>query len=305
MMFFAPLVIATIPSSIAELPWLKFIPLIVAFIITLCEALSRGPRYRWFYKFLLPLLSAIALVASCWIVWVDDKIASESRDKENLHLDRIEGRLGNEEATNRYLTAVGNLTRQLTAAKTGSSAEKFFNSKDERQKLRGEVDQANRKLLLEYEIRMNPVRDYILAKFDAWTSEIQKRGVKVRVSSFELPAVKIGADAAGFVRSVAFESEDTLQVLLGSAVINDGHLTRGLECRLDFHSNRGKGDGQVFLTFIQEDSYQIVPTRPRFTYKPYTGKSENPIEDKEFIASLDTALDEAMEFAVEEGTTSE
>ena len=187
----------------AEWPWIKFIPLIVAFVITLCEALSRKTDRWWLHRLAVPLFSAIALVASCWIVWSGDKTAREARTGENAHLDRIEGRLGDEEATKRYLDAVGNLTRQLTAAKTGSSVDKFFSSSGERQKLRDEVNQANRKLLLAYEIRMNPVRDYVIAKFDSWISAVEKRGVKVKITNSEVPAVSVGVQKGGAVRELS------------------------------------------------------------------------------------------------------
>jgi hypothetical protein len=146
-------------SSVTEWPWLKFIPLIAAFIITLYEALSRKTERRWIHRVLVLLLSGIALVASCWIVTSADKKARESHSQDSAQWNRIEGKLGSEEATKRYLDAVGDLTRQLTAAKTGNSVDKFFSSKEERQKLRDEINQANQKLLLAHEIRINPVRD--------------------------------------------------------------------------------------------------------------------------------------------------
>jgi hypothetical protein len=45
---------------------------------------------------------------------------------------------------------------------------------------------------------------------------------------------------------------------------------------------------------VDENIYAIADTRPR--YKGFSGKSENPIQDKEFIASLDDTIDDAMAF---------
>jgi len=289
-------------APVAELPWLKFSPLILAFVITLCEALSRKTERKWLHRFLVPVLSATALVASCRIVWSNDKSARESKTNQNLHFERIEGRLGDEEATKRYLDAVGNLTRQLTAAKTGTSVEKFFSSQSERQKLRDEVNQANQKLLLSHEIRMNPVRDYVLAKFDAWVSEIQRRGIKVQLTSVDAPAIVLASGPWRIPRIAVFESGDRAQLQIYPALISDGRVTGGLICAMNFTSNRGGGDTTVFQMNVDEKQYRISPTRPRFTYKDYTGTLENPIEDKDFVASLDEALDQAMAFVVEEAT---
>ncbi len=291
-------------SSIAEWPWLKFIPLIAAFIITLCEACTRGPKHRWFYKFLLPLLSAIALIASCWIVFSDDKSAREFRNTGERQWNRIEGKLGDEEATRRYLDAVGNLTHQLTAAKTGSSVEKFFSSENERHKLRDEVNQANRKLLLAYEIRMNPVRDYVIAKFDSWLTEVRKRGIKVEITNTDVPGVSIGVQRAGTVREAVFESGDKILLQFSSARIIDGRLSGNLHCQMPFLSGKGLFQaGEIFAMDMEENRYTITNMRPsRFTYKPYEGKADNPIEDQVFITRLDQALDEVMAFVIEEAT---
>jgi hypothetical protein len=289
-------------STIAAWSWLKFTPLIIAFVITICEALTRKTERRWLHRFLVPLLSAVALLASCWIVWSDDKTARESKAGENLHLDRIEGKLGDEEATKRYVEAVGNLTRQLVVAKTGSSVDKFFNSEAERRRLRDEVNQANQRLLSSYEIRVNPIRDYVTAKFDSWISEIQKRGVKVQSTSSDAPAVVLSTGPWRTPRTAVFESGDRAQVMLYPALISDGRITGNIDCRMDFDSSRGGGHTSVFQMSVGEKTYSVSRTRPRFSYKDYSGSLENPIEDKEFVASLDVALDEAMAFVVEEAT---
>ncbi len=291
-------------ASITEWPWPKFVPIIVAFVITLCEAFSRGPKHRWFYKFVLPALSAIALVASCWIVWSDDKKARNSETQSSTQWNRIEGKLGDEEATKRYLDAVGNLTHQLTAAKTGSSVEKFFSSERERQKLRDEVNQANRKLLLAYEIRMNPVRDYVISKFDSWLTEVRKRGIKVEITNSDIPAVSVGVQRGGAAREAVFASGDRISLQFYSALIVDGRLKGNLHCQMPFVSGKGLFQaGEVFAMGMGENRYTIANQRPsRFTYKPYEGKADNPIQDQEFISRLDQALDEVMAFVVEEAT---
>lgn len=291
-------------TVIGMVAWLKFIPLVAAFVITICEALTRTTERRLLHRCVVPLLSTIALLASCWIVWSADKAVRESTAGQSLHLDRIEGRLGSEEATNRYLNAVGNLTRELTAAKTANSVDKFFGSNSERQRLRDQLNQTNQKLLLTYEIKINPVRDYILGKFDTWMAGIERRQIPVRVNKVDVAAVKIGLRDDRVARSAVFDNGDTAQLQLWSAVINDGRLIEPLICRVDRIGNRGAENTVVFHVFVEESSYRVLATKPRFTYKPYTGTSENPIEDKAFIETLDEAMDQAMAFVVDEGTAS-
>jgi hypothetical protein len=291
-------------TSISDWPWLKFIPLLAAFTIAICEAFTRKTERRWLHRLLVPLLSALMLVASCWIVWSDDKTARESKAGEDLHLDRIEGKLGDEEATKRYVDGVASLTRQLTTATTGSAVEKFFGSASERQKLRDEVQHANQKLLSAYEIRMNPVSDYVIAKIDNWLAEVRKRGIKVEVTKNEVPPVSIDVQKSGTVREAVFENGDKILVEFYSARIIDGRLSGNFHCQIPFISGKGRFQaGEVFGLNIDEKQYTIANTRPsRFVYKPYEGKAENPIEDQLFITRLDQALDEVMAFVVEEAT---
>lgn len=75
---------------------------------------------------------------------------------------------------------------------------------------------------------------------------------------------------------------------------------------MPFLSGRGLFQaGEVFAMDMEENRYSMANQRPsRFTYKPYEGKAENPIQDQEFISRLDQALDEVMAFIVEEATAS-
>ena len=68
--------------------------------------------------------------------------------------------------------------RRETKEKTGT-AEKFFNSETERQKLRDEARLANRKLLSACQMRFKLVLDFALGKFDTWIEEVCKRSHKV------------------------------------------------------------------------------------------------------------------------------
>lgn len=198
---------------------------------------------------------------------------------------------------------MNSLTRQLTATKTGNVVEKFFESQGERRRIRDQVNQANQKVLLNHEIRMTPVRDYVLSKFDSWINEIQKRGVKVEVTSKECPSVVVGVRKGIDARVATFQSGDRVVANFITAVVQDGRLTEELLLRITFNSANGSGaDGMVFNAQVGENNYTLNKTKARFAYKEYTGKSDNPIRDPDFITSLDQALDEGMAFVVEEAT---
>ena len=105
--------------------------------------------------------SGISTVIACWIIAYDTRESNNWQQEAKkwqadaaTQMNRIEGRLGDEEATRRYLDAVRKLTRQLTNEKTGDAADKFFASESERKKLRNEVMQANQKLLLSHQVRI-------------------------------------------------------------------------------------------------------------------------------------------------------
>jgi hypothetical protein len=115
-----------------------------------------------------------------------------------IHSDPSAGGLvGGDDMAQRYIETMQELTRSKTKEKTGTAAEKFFNSETERQKLREQARLANEKLLLAFEMRFKPVFDYVLGKFDAWIEEARKRGIKVEVEAQDVQVVTVGKRPIG------------------------------------------------------------------------------------------------------------
>lgn len=292
-------------SLLLSLPWLKFIPAIIPLLVALYEIWSDEQKRGWMKRIVLPLLSASAVLATCYIIYRDDLSSQESEARKGAQLDRMEGRLGSDEATRRYLETVGLLTRQLAADKTGNSVEKFFNSEAERRKLREEADQANAKVLNIHRLRMEPVRDYILAKFDSWITEVQKRGMTVMIDTQRIPTAIIGRRGGGSARQVVFENGDRVHVNLSAASIVDGSFQEPLQFEFWSFSNRDgvSSNLELLMSVVKEQEYSVVNIQPsRFAFKNYAGKLSNPIEEKQFIDALDSAIDEVMAFVVEEAT---
>lgn len=257
---------------------------------------------------LITLLGLFVIALGSWLSIYGQMVvrkgdADKSRTLLDTQLNRMEGRLGSGDATQRYLDAVGQLTRQLAGHKTGNAAAKYFGAESERKKLRDEIDAANSKVVAGEKMRIQPVVDYILAKIDGWLEEARKHGIKFDLEPSEITIVSIGESTTGAVRIAKFENGRWLRVLFYAEMIVDGRVTGPFTCHLQLYTKAGSlvGGGQAVRVEIDATRYSVQNHLPeKFAYKPYEGTGSNPIEDRQLVETLDDAIDEFMAFTLEQ-----
>lgn len=293
------------------LPWLKFIPVVIPICIMLWEIRRDKRKKGWFHKRGLPIVGGISAFVACWIISHDSRESTKWQQEAKkwqadaaTQMNRIEGRLGDEEATQRYLEAVRKLTQQLTSEKTGSAADKFFASEAERKRLREDVKQANQKLLSAHQVRIEPVVAFILGKFDAWIEAIRKRGIKVKTEAADVSAITTGgSNFEPFVRKAIFENGDYVMLQLTSATIEDGQMLQHLHFQMPFHSHSAPA-GEIWGFDMHDKEYTVNNPRPsKFVFKRFAGGQPNPIQDQKLIDALNDSFDEVMAFVIEEAST--
>ena len=281
----------------------KFIPILAPAVIAIWQVgmdKRKKVRDRW----ILSLVTGACAFISCLIVWANDQDATKWRASTTSHLDRIEGRVGGDDAARRYIEAMQKLIQKETKEKTGTAAEKFFSSETERNKLRKEASLANEKLLLAYEMRFRPVLDLVLAKFDAWIEEARKRGIKVDVEAQNVAPVKVetGRPVAA-VRTATFEGGSTVLLQIFPAIVESAQLVQHLHVQMPFRSRDGSF-GEVWTMDMYEKEYAVGNIRPtKFSYKPYQGADDNPINDQQWTTVLEDSLNQVMGYIIEESTT--
>lgn len=306
-----------------DIPWLKLAVVLIPTIVALWELNENKKKKGIFHRRVLPVSIIILAVFSCWIVWTDardaktsaadtkqfkDEAAHWQKEATNWQagassqMNRMEGKLGVEEASRRYVEGVRSLSHQFSEVKTSDAVEKFFGSQEERQKLRNEVRQANTKLLTAYQTRFQPVYDLVTAKFDSWIEGVRKRGIKVQVTTNEAPAVTL-ANSKAAERRATFGNGHVIALQCLPAVVDDGSLIQKLHLQMPFSSPKGSA-GEVWTMDMTEKGYTVYNTRPlRFAYKSYQGTADNPIEDKTLVNAISDSLDEIMAYVTLEATS--
>ncbi len=296
--------------SIVALPWLKFIPVVVPVGIMLWDVRRDKRKKGWFHRYGLPIVSGISAVIACWIISHDSRESSNWQQEAKrwqaesaAQMNRIEGKLGDESATQRYLEAVRKLTRQLTNEKTGTIADRFFASEAERKKLREEVVQANQRLLRSHQVRMEPVVAFIVGKFDSWIDAIRKRGIVVQAETDDYPAITTdGNKFKPFVRKATFKSGDFVMLQLTPAIIEGGQMPQNLHFQMPFHGHNAQ-PYEIWGCDVYEQKYNVNNPRPsKFVFKSFEGDSPNPIEDQKLIDALNDSFDEVMGFVIDEAS---
>lgn len=295
-------VLSSFLTSMSQWPWLKFIPVLIPLLITLWEIRSDKKKKSVFRKVILPLLSLFAVLITCWILVSDEQSSAVAKKQLAEQLNRVEGRLGDQDATRRYIDAVSELSRQLTAQRTAGAVTRFFSAADERKKIRDEINQINARVITAYEVQLNPIRDYILAKFDSWVAELKKRNIDVELEAADIPTVMPSPSSGGNARRVTFKNGDVLLMQTSAAGVRNSKLEGRMEIRLAFGSNRaGVSSGHLALFEFKEDEYRAVAeTHWKHLFETFDGKGKNPIQDKDFLEAIENAIDESMGFALDE-----
>lgn len=307
--------------------FVQFIAILVFPVVAIWEHF-RKPAAGRAHRFLIPILIGTAVVASLWLAYDANKRAAESQrqalesrkgtlqsnaatakwqaeakkwqGEATAQLSRMEGELGSEQMTQNYLEAAKSLSQQYANADTRAAADKFYSTREERQKLHEQVKLANSNLLLASKIRIQPIRDLVVAKLSQWQVELGRRNIKVLVGKHDPPVVLLSPATRAWETSIllTFESGETLNVLSVPSIVEDGMLSQSFILRIEYTSPAGADD---FCQIVCSDkSYTITNQKPaRFSFQQATGQLEHPIEDKAFVTAINDATDQIVGYMLD------
>ena len=308
-----------------QLPWVKLLPTILAFIaaaVDLWYERKKKNLNRW-RRHGLPVIVIVTGIMSVWIVIRDSiesaeqraeaaferdvarrresflqKDADKWRQHEKLQLDRMESKMGDGEATERYLKLQRVLLQQLSSESTAAAAKAVFDNQERRAQLRDEVRRANDKLLESYKARFEPVLFLVQSKFDDWISEAKNRGIIWQLYSNTAPAVIIGPPRGWQTLRQATHNGKEASFQVYQAFVQDGRLDGQLNIVVYFNA---EGLLQILLT---EKSALVTNQKPsRFSFKSFQAEVDDPIGNREFTKTLTEGLDQVLSFAIIEGAS--
>jgi hypothetical protein len=309
-----------------SVPWLKLIPVFLAFIGAAADLwlerkkknLSRWRRYG------LPALLVSTAVSSAAIAIDDARDTAQTRwetaleqqaakkrevffrkDAENVRrrsaaqLDRMEGKLGDEEATERFLRLTRQLVNQYNAA-TLPQSDALFDPHSERRKLREQVREANLRVLTAQKNRYDPVIYFVRSRLEKWIGDAKRRGEKIDPTIKEVPGIVVGRGQWDTALDVTFPDKTHFWLSVFPAIIEEGKVNGS--CIIDFNLTlKGVGSFPLFGIRFQPTNLHISSHNgTRLPFEPYNGNPANPIEDEPVIKSLSRAVDETWAIIIEE-----
>jgi hypothetical protein len=295
------------------IPTLKLLPILIAVLVTLVDIRHDKKHKSKWKRVWLPLILFSAACAACWNQYLDalasenaraserqrrEYEAKQERDRTN-QMNRIEGKHGDADATERYLRAVRELQTRYLADDTKRAAAKFFDSQEDRRKIRLQVQEANERLLVAKRPRYDPIMHTLTTRWDDWIAEFQKRGLKVEASTNDVPAIAIEPGRGWItIRHAAFPNKGDISIQVIPASIEEGSV--GGEFLFIIVGGMPTGGAETWVHCqVTETQFRLSnPKQSRFLFPEYTGEAKYPVEDVEAMRALTGAIDEALTYLV-------
>lgn len=287
---------------------IKLLPLVVPLLIAIWDLRNDKKKKTFTQRVVRPMALILATAASGTIVVLDakktraveiataeEKAGAVRRQAEaDKQMNRIEGRLGSEDATQRYIRGVRELSNRYLAEKTSEAAAKYFGSEEQRRKLREETIQANKEVLAAASVRYDPICGMIADKFDQWMAELKKGGLKIETKTEDQKGVII-EPPSNFVliRSATFADKSELRLMVLPAAVEDGKITRDMLVDLS-GDLRGVG-ATLFRVEVNQDTCNLMNlNEAKYAFKSQNWPAKNPIEDEKITKAISSALDEIV-----------
>ena len=283
--------------------WLKILPVLIALAIALIQLWKARENRSQLNLWGLTSLYVLAFALTCRIMWNDQMEAARLKNEQKAWQSWMGGKAGDKDKTQDYVNIIRQLNRELIREKTGTVIDRFFASKADREERRLKAEQLNAESISGYTMRFQPLYDLVVAKFDFWIEEVKERGIDVDMKINEAVAVNVANRNTSFtIRTATFATGFEVQLQFVPAVVEDGRIVQNFQFQMPF-LKRGANTGEVWALTVEEKEFRIRNPKPtKFTFKPYQGNADTPIEDKDLINALNDSLDEAMAYVVDEAT---
>jgi hypothetical protein len=307
--------------------WLKIFLLVLSFIAGAFEiwfgrkAWTERKRSKkpipinWWKTLGVPGVVMLSSVISvCVLVKESAGRASEKAELINLRkkdegwqkdtsrdLDLIAGKMGVEERNSRYIQQIREVNGRYLSENVRSAAKALFDNASERKKQRDEVEKVNAEALSVYRPWFEPVYDVITQRFDFWTDELEKRGLKPKAEKNDTASVGISLGSYWrTIRTVTFPNEVTVTIQMIPARIENGIIEGGL--RLIINTSIPKRGGDNLITIdIGNDMFSVRNQRPsKLLFKDASSTTKNPIADPILAKALDESINQLMAYIADE-----
>lgn len=231
---------------------------------------------------------------------LDEKVegidkSSEERDKvQNQKLDEVLARQGNEKARSEYLSSLKELNRLYAEKMVTEPDDKFLKRQKES---REKIEYESQKKANLYELKWEPVRNFILTLLDGEFLNWKPKGYLSKIEKKDIPVVVAEKHIVqGNARQYHLADDSWLQVWQESGRVEAGKLESAFIFRFSFRKPQYPDKLLLMLYFYSDKS--VIHHANELNIEEFTSMINRPMEDKEFMDKMATALKLAANYVI-------
>lgn len=268
---------------------------IIGAIIMLIVGALLGPVGADVYRHFIPSQESVVISS------LDEKVegidkSSEERDRiQNQKLDEVLARQGNEKAREEYLSDLREISRLYAEKMVTEPDDEFLKrQKESREKIESE----SKKLANMYELKWEPVRYFILTLLDGEFLKWKPKGYLSDIEQRDIPVVVAEKNVVQeSARNYYLSDGSKFWVWQESGRVESGKLLSVFQFRIYFDRPEYPNKTLLMLNF-HTDRSEIKSRSGDLNIQDFTTKTNDPMEDQEFMDKMAIALKLTVNYAI-------
>jgi hypothetical protein len=285
---------------------LKLIAPLAAGITAIISIWSeRGHKSLGYLRLMTSLTILIWLVTSAILIfdYNDLKKLNSMESDQTMILKQIRAAQGDDEILNNYVTAQRVVIDKLASHSSSDFINELRNTVDEKSEKRGELNSVGEKLAAEFQVRLIPMQDFILAQLDRRMEALKEDGTILKIEKHDQsksPVVVVEKRAENIrIRDYEFKAGSHLYVNQKPMFIRSGKASDSLLLSIYFNMPAYYRIGLVRFDFYQDRSIIHNEFKEALGFEDYTS-NDNPMSDKKLIDNIVEAINKSILYSIVE-----
>jgi hypothetical protein len=177
--------------------------------------------------------------------------------------------------------------------------DKFLASRDSRKAVRDEAEAINRQVLAKHVVRVQPVYEFVVSRFDSWIAGLKSKGINVTTQTNSDALLHLEGERRpnGTPRRATFDGGE-IRIDLVAGTIAEGKLSFRFAMQMSATTPLILSD-VVWEVVVNENSYEVT-RKKHGPIQRYEGTLESPMADEKFVAALKESFDEVFAWAADD-----
>jgi len=273
---------------------------ITAMIPIYSDRNNKSARYLYTMSILVVI---IWIVTSAILIsdYNDSKKAYSEEQRQTGLLNQIRAAQGDEEILKNYVTAQRVVIDKLAGQSSQDFIDELRETLHEKKEKRNELNKVSEKLSAEYQVRMIPFQDFILAQIDRRMDALEQDGIISKIEKApqsESPVVVVDKlSKYKHIRHYKFIDGSDLFVRQSPLLIHSGKTSGSLEIIL--HFQRPEFYDETLLKFDIYPNKSIIQNGKKgvLGFSDYSSET-NPMSDKQLLDNAVEAINKSILYSI-------